>query len=59
VNDKRFGAQGEFQVKELRAGGLTFDEYQEKAGSTDRLIRTDPRLAFPLLGLFGEAGSLR
>ena len=42
----------------LRAGSLTFDEYQEKARSTDRLISTDPRLAFPLLGLFGEAGSL-
>ena len=45
-------------MKDLRAGSLTFDEYQEKARSTDRLIKTDPRLAFPLLGLFGEAGSL-
>lgn len=44
-------------MEELRAGSLTFDEYQEMATSTDRLIRSDPRLAFPLLGLFGEAGS--
>lgn len=40
------------------AGSLTFDEYQEVARGTDRLIKTDQTLTFPLLGLFGETGSL-
>lgn len=36
--------------------GLTLDEYQKLALKTDRKPGTS--LAFPLLGLFGEAGSL-
>ena len=45
-------------MKDLSAGSLTFDDYQEAARATDRLIKEDQRLTFPLLGLFGETGSL-
>lgn len=36
---------------------LTIDEYAARAGRTDQR-RGDRKLGFPLLGLFGEAGSL-
>jgi NTP pyrophosphatase (non-canonical NTP hydrolase) len=36
--------------------GLTLDAYQAEALKADR--QRDPSLAFPLLGLFGEAGTL-
>lgn len=36
---------------------LTIDEYAKRAGRTDQR-RRDRALGFPLLGLFGEAGSL-
>ncbi len=38
------------------AGGLSLSEYQSSAVKADRI--PDSALAFPLLGLFGEAGSL-
>ncbi|MFX4221543.1 MAG: nucleoside triphosphate pyrophosphohydrolase family protein [Thalassobaculum sp.] len=37
---------------------LTLSEYQNKALKTDQRRDEDPGLAFPLLGLFGETGSL-
>jgi NTP pyrophosphatase (non-canonical NTP hydrolase) len=45
-------------MSEFSAGILTLDSYQKAAHKTDKLFRTDRRLAFPLLGIFGEAGSI-
>ena len=38
--------------------GLSFAEYQKQALSTDQRRSVDASLRFPLLGLFGETGSL-
>lgn len=45
-------------MKELSAGTLTLDAYQKAAHKTDKMFKTDRALSFPLLGLFGEAGSI-
>ena len=37
---------------------LTIADYQAEAGKTDQRRHEDPTLDFPLLGLFGETGSL-
>ena len=37
---------------------LTVREYQEQARRTDQLADEEPGLSFPLLGVFGETGSL-
>jgi NTP pyrophosphatase (non-canonical NTP hydrolase) len=43
-------------AKAAPIGGLTLDDYQSEALKADK--SPDDTLAFPLLGLFGEAGSL-
>ncbi len=45
-------------MNEFSAGTLTLDFYQKAAHKTDKMFKTDRRLSFPLLGLFGEAGSI-
>lgn len=45
-------------MSEFSAGTLTLDTYQKAAHKTDKLFKTDRGLSFPLLGLFGEAGSI-
>ena len=45
-------------MNELSAGTLTLDAYQKAAHKTDKMFKTDRGLSFPLLGLFGEAGSI-
>jgi NTP pyrophosphatase (non-canonical NTP hydrolase) len=45
-------------MSEFSAGTLTLDAYQKTAHKTDKLFKTDRGLSFPLLGLFGEAGSI-
>ena len=46
-------------VLEAPSESLTLDQYQDLARGTDRTAGTTPQsLEFPLLGLFGEAGSL-
>lgn len=43
---------------EFSAGTLTLSAYQKAANKTDNLFRTNRHLSFPLLGIFGEAGSI-
>ncbi|WP_315924134.1 nucleoside triphosphate pyrophosphohydrolase family protein [Mesorhizobium sp. SP-1A] len=43
---------------EFSAGTLTLSAYQKAANKTDKLFRTNRHLSFPLLGIFGEAGSI-
>ncbi|RWD67670.1 MAG: pyrophosphatase [Mesorhizobium sp.] len=45
-------------MSEFSAGTLTLDVYQKAAHKTDKLFKTDRSLSFPLLGIFGEAGSI-
>jgi NTP pyrophosphatase (non-canonical NTP hydrolase) len=43
-------------TKQTRSGDLTLNQYQAEAHKADR--KPDTSLAFPLLGLFGETGTL-
>ena len=45
-------------MSEFSAGDLTLDAYQKAAHKTDKLFKTDRGLSLPLLGIFGEAGSI-
>ncbi|OJU01387.1 MAG: hypothetical protein BGN87_23330 [Rhizobiales bacterium 65-79] len=45
-------------MSEFSAGTLTLSSYQKAAHKTDKLFKPDGRLSFPLLGIFGEAGSI-
>ncbi|WP_191058003.1 nucleoside triphosphate pyrophosphohydrolase family protein [Geminicoccus harenae] len=45
-------------MSEFSAGTLTLDAYQKAARKTDKLFKSDRGLSFPLLGIFGEAGSI-
>lgn len=45
-------------MSEFSAGTLTLYAYQNAARKTDRLFAADQNLSFPLLGLFGETGSI-
>lgn len=45
-------------MTEFSAGTLTLEVYQKTANKTDKLFKTDRRLSFPLLGIFGETGSI-
>lgn len=42
----------------MEAQALTFRDYQARAAVTDRMRATDGGMVLPLLGLFGETGSL-
>lgn len=43
---------------EFSSGTLTIDAYQKAAHKTDKLFKSDRSLSFPLLGIFGETGSI-
>jgi len=45
-------------MSEFSAGTLTLNAYQKAAHKTDKLFKSDRGLSFPLLGIFGEAGSI-
>ena len=45
-------------VPNVHPSSLTLDQYQELARQTDFTLKSSPGLDFPLLGLFGEVGSL-
>lgn len=47
-----------FYMNDLNASKLTFDVYQKRATGSDQVIKTSLSYTFPLLGLFGETGSL-
>jgi NTP pyrophosphatase (non-canonical NTP hydrolase) len=45
-------------MNDFTSGTLTLDFYQKAATKTDKLLKSNRELAFPLLGIFGETGSI-